>query len=259
MDGAVEPDDLPRRVATLEAELLKRDALIAVLSGRITERDARISEPGTANAVLTERIEELGRRPGLNSPDSGKPSAGDGLPEPTSDESRKRKRGTRNRDSSRRPGGQKGHEGSALARSEDPDVVADHFPETCSGCGEALDPGTSTGSASRQVHDVPKPLPLEVTGHRARRRQCPACGAETRADFPEGVTAWVRYGLRITAMATYPGAVQPVPLRRLRAAMADLFGVRIPQGTLAAMVVRGANRLSGLALHIRDEVARACH
>ena len=243
MDSAFEPDDLARRVAALEAEILRRDALIAEL--------------GAANAVQAERIAELERRLGLNSSNSGKPPSSDGLSKPTADESRKRKRGTRNRDPSRKPGGQKGHKGSTLARSEDPDVVVDHYPETCSGCGEALDPGASTGSASRQVHDVPEPLPLEVTEHRAHRCQCPACGAETRADFPEGVTAWVRYGPRITAMAAYLSAVQLVPLQRLRAAMADLFGVRISQGTLAAMVARGAARLSGLALHIRDEVARA--
>jgi hypothetical protein len=42
--------------------------------------------------------------------------------------------------------------------------------------------------------DLPEPAPLVVTEHRAHDCQCAACGAKTRAPFPDGVNAPVQYG-----------------------------------------------------------------
>jgi hypothetical protein len=44
--------------------------------------------------------------------------------------------------------------------------------------------------------DLPEPAPLVVTEHRAHDCQCAACGAKTRAPFPDGVNAPVQYGAR---------------------------------------------------------------
>ena len=44
------------------------------------------------------------------------------------------------------------------------------------------------------------PEPLIVTEHRAYRCRCGRCGGETRAPFPEGVTAPVQYGPRLLAV-----------------------------------------------------------
>ncbi len=162
---------------------------------------------------------------------------------------------SRRRASDRRPGGQTGHPGGALRRSEHPDVIADHYPDVCTGCGAALDAGMSVGSAARQVHDLPEPPPLQVTGHRAHRCVRTACGAETRAAFPEGVAAPAVYGPRLAALAVYPDAAQLVPLRRLGQTLADLFGAHLSQGTVAGLVSRAAEGVEGLALHVRDAVA----
>src|SRR4051812_11188324 len=65
-------------------------------------------------------------------------------------------------------------------------------------------PGKLTKSATRcsarQVFDLPEPQPLIVTEHRAYRCRCGRCGGETRALFPEGVTAPVQYGPRLLAV-----------------------------------------------------------
>ena len=132
------------------------------------------------NASLKARLAELERRLGLNSSNSGKPPSSDGLKKPA--------RVTSLRDrSGKKPGGQKGHKGETLRQVADPDVVIDHYPSACSGCGAGLDPDTSVGHSARQVFDLPEPRPLVVTEHRAHDCRCAACGAQTRALFPDGV------------------------------------------------------------------------
>ncbi len=138
-----------------------------------------------------------------------------------------------------------------------PDRVEGRHPAIRSGCGGALDAGMSVGFAARQVHDLPEPPPPGVTGHRAHRCVRTACGAETRAAFPEGVTAPVQYGPRLAAQAVYPDAAQLVPPRRLRQTLADLSGVRMPRGTVMNMVSRAAEGVEGLAPRVRDAVASA--
>ncbi len=61
----------------------------------------------------------------------------------------------------------------------------------------------------------------------------------------------------LAALAVHPDAAQLVPARRLRQALADLFGVHLSQGTVAGLVARAAERFAGPALHIRDAVAQA--
>ena len=74
------------------------------------------------------------------------------------------------------------------------------------------------------MFDLPEPQPLIVTEHRAYRCRCGRCGGETRALFPEGVTAPVQYGPRLLAVVVYLLHYQLLPEDRLAEAMADLFG-----------------------------------
>ena len=184
-------------------------------------------------------LAELERRLELNSSNSGKPPSSDGLKKPA------RVRNLRER-SGKKPGGQKGHKGETLRQVTDPDVVVDHYPPACSTCGAGLDPETSVGHSARQVFDLPEPQPLVVTEHRAHDCQCAACGAKTRALFPDGVNAPVQYGARITAFVIYLLHYQLLPENRLAALMADLFGVKVAAATIARMSRTCAERSAGL-------------
>ena len=164
------------------------------------------------------RIAELERRLGLNSSNSGKPPSNDGLKKPLRTTSLREK-------SDKKAGGQKGHPGETLRRSETPDAVIDHYPPSCADCGEPLTAALATGHVARQVFDLPEPRPLIVTEHRAHDCRCAACGTETRAAFPEGVSAPVQYGSRIASFVLYLLHFQLLPEKRLAALMADLFGV----------------------------------
>jgi transposase len=90
-----------------------------------------------------------------------------------------------------------------LRQVADPNVTIDHYPETCGTCGLALTAAMATRCSARQVFDLPEPQPLIVTEHRAYRCRCGRCGEETRAPFPEAVTAPVQYGPRLLAVVVY--------------------------------------------------------
>jgi hypothetical protein len=82
---------------------------------------------------------------------------------------------------------------------------------------------------------LPEPQPLIVTEHRAHSCCCAACGAQTRAGFPEGVNAPVQYGAPIAGIVVYLLHGQFLPEKRLAALMADLFGIHLATATIAAM------------------------
>jgi transposase len=213
----------------------------------LAEENARLRAENAALketvAVLLARVAELERRLGLNSSNSGKPPSSDGLQKP------KREHRTRSlrKTSGKAPGGQKGHKGETLRQVEEPNHRIDHYPESCSACGAALSAETSTGHSARQVFDLPEPQPLTVTEHRAHTCRCGQCGERTRAAFPDGVTAPVQYGPRITAIVLYLLHYQLLPEDRLAEAMAELFGVRLVAATIARMSRSCAERLQGFA------------
>jgi transposase len=218
---------------------LSKEELIALIAALRAE-----------NAALKARMAELERRLELNSSNSGKPPSSDGLKKLA------RVRNLRER-SGKKPGGQMGHKGETLRQVTDPDVVVDHYPPACSTCGVGLDLETSVGHSVRQVFDLPEPQPLVVTEHRAHECQCTACGAKTRAPFPDGVNAPAQYGARITAFVIYLLHYQLLPENRLAALMADLFGVKVAAATIARMSRTCAERLRGFAATVRDLVAGA--
>src|SRR4249919_1101143 len=202
------------------------------------------------NESLKARIAELERQLGLNSSNSGKPPSSDGLKKPA------RVTSLRER-SAKKPGGQRGHKGETLRQVADPDDVVDHYPSACSGCGAGLDPDTSIGHSARQVFDLPEPEPLVVTEHRAHDCRCPACGAKTRAAFPDGVNAPVQYGTRIGAFVLYLLHYQLLPEKRLVELLADLLGVKLVTATIARISQDCARRVQGFVDVVRDHVAAA--
>src|ERR1700676_2999079 len=201
-------------------------------------------------AALKAQIAELERRLGLKSSNSGKTPSSDGLKKPARVKSLRERSG-------KKPGGQKGHKGETLRQVTDPNEVVDHYPAACFMCGVGLNPKTSIGHSARQVFDLPQPQPLVVTEHRAHDCECTACGAKTRALFPDTVNAPVQYGARITAFVISLLHYQLLPENRLPTLMADLFGVKVATATIARMSRACAERLHGFVETVRDLVAGA--
>jgi transposase len=195
-------------------------------------------------------IAELERRLGLNSSNSGKPPSSDGLKKSPRTSSLRQPSG-------KKPGGQPGHPGETLRRSETPNAVIDHYPPSCAACGALLSEAMATDFVARQVFDLPEPQPLIVTEHRAHGCRCAACGSQTRATFPDWITAPVQYGKRIGAFVLYLLHYQLLPEKRLAALMADLFGVHLVTATIARISQDCAHSFQGFAEAVRDRVAAA--
>src|ERR1700739_2332289 len=222
---------------------LSKDELITLLLAQEERHQAAL-------AAMQARIAELERRLGLNSSNSGKPPSSDGLKKPL------RVRSLRE-GSGKKSGGQKGHPGETLRQSETPDAVIDHYPPTCAACGAALTAALATGYVARQVFDWPEPRPLVVTEHRAHGGCCARCGAQTRAAFPDGVSAPMQYGKRIGALVLYLLHYQLLPEQRLATLMADLFSVHLVTATIVRISQDCAERFLGFAETVRNRVAAA--
>lgn len=218
-------------------------ATIAALRSQVAEQKALIER-------LLAEVAELKRRLDLDSSNSSKPPSSDGLKKPVRTRSLREASGLK-------PGGQKGHRGQTRCQSQTPDIVIDHYPQSCRGCGEALAVAMAEGHVARQVFDLPAPQPLFVTEHRAHFCRCPTCGLGTRAGFPEGVAAPVQYGARLKAAVVYLLHYQLLPERRLCALMADLFGARLSGGTIGRISKDAARRFQDVVAAIGRRVAVA--
>ena len=157
--------------------------------------------------------------------------------------------------SGKKTGGQKGHPGETLCQVAKPDSTIDHYPQACAGCGKSLTAATATGHVARQVFDLPEPRPLIVTEHRAHACRCAACGTQTRAAFPEGMTAPVQYGTRIGSVRAVSAAL-PVAPRKAPGRADGRFcsEVKLVTATIARISRDCAQRFQGFA----EALARAC-
>jgi transposase len=118
-----------------------------------------------------------------------------------------------------------------------------HEPLACRGCGAGLAGAQAASVTRRQVFDVP-PVRARVVEHRLMARRC-GCGTVTTATAPAGVAAPVQYGPRVTAIVAYLMAGQFLAQARCAQAVADLFGIALSEGTVAAMTTDAAAGLDG--------------
>jgi transposase len=134
-----------------------------------------------------------------------------------------------------------------------PDREMPHEPACCGGCGAGLAGRPVTGVERRQVFDLP-PVAVEVTEHQLIEREC-SCGHRTRAAAPQGAEAPVQYGPRIAAIVIYLYIGQFLSKKRTAQALAELFGIPLSPGTVAAVTARAAGRLGGFLERAREEIA----
>src|SRR5689334_22641690 len=153
-------------------------ALVAEQARVIAELRARVAGLEAENA-------ELKRRLGMDSTNSSKPPSSDSPFTKPAPKSLRRRSG-------RKPGGQPGHPGSALALVADPNERKRHEPGRCTGCGQDLADAPEVGMERRQVFDLP-PMTVRVTEHQLIARCC-GCGTTTCGTAPQGVSAPVQYG-----------------------------------------------------------------
>ncbi len=220
---------------------------VAQLLVLLAERDTLIVAQSQALSELTAQLAELRARVRKNPRNSSRPPSSEGYDKPAPRSQR--------RASGRRPGKQDGAAGTTLRRREDPDVVVEHRPGQCSGCGAGLSAAPVVSTERRQVFESPA-VALTVTEHRIEHRRC-GCGTVTMAEVPAGVNAPVQYGPGVNAFALYLVAGQHLPLARAAATLADLLAAPVSVGTVASMIVTAAEGLGTFTETVRSRLAAA--
>ena len=162
-------------------------------------------------------ISLLLERLGVNSQNSSKP--------PSQDPNRKR--GSRRVKSGKRPGAQKGHQGSTLEMSENPDetIVIDLDRRTIP-TGDYVE----EEKERRQVVDII--ISKYVTEYQAQVLVNRKTGERFTAQFPEDIKAPVQYGPSVRSMATYLSLWQLLPYDRIREYFSDQAEIPISPGTI---------------------------
>jgi transposase len=210
-----------------------------------------LAELVAAQAVEIERLKarvaELEARLGMNSRNSSKPPSSDALDKPAPKSLRRR--------TGRKPGGQPGRDGRTLRQVSDPDQVVRHEPACCRRCRRSLRRAAEAGVERRQVFDIP-PVSVRVTEHQLVARRC-SCGAVTRPPAPDGAAAPVQYGPRMAALIVYLYVGQFLSKKRTAQAIAELFGVPVSEGTVAAATRRAAEDLDVFTDQVRHRIATA--
>lgn len=217
------------------------------LRGELAESQAALVRVTGELERARERIAELETRLAQNSRNSSKPPSSEGLAKPPP-----RRRSLRKK-TGRKPGGQDGHEGTTLIQATRPDHIRRHEPACCGRCGAGLAGRPVTSVECRQVFDLP-PMRVEVTEHQLIEREC-GCGHRTKATAPGGAEAPVQYGPRIAAIIIYLYIGQFLSKKRTVQALAELFGVPVSSGTVAAVTSRAAGKLDGFLEQARAEIA----
>jgi transposase len=229
-----------RLIAVQAAQIETQAAQVETLAAQVETQAAQVE-------ALRAQVAELRRRLGLNSTNSSRPPASDGLAKPPPRSLRQA--------SGRRPGKQPGAPGAALSQVDRPDEVVWHRPVRCAGCRAGLADARVVDVVRRQVFELP-PVRMAVTEHRRAACRC-GCGTVTTAAAPAGVNAAAQYGPGVAAVAAYLVVAHHIPVKRAARILADLCGAGVSVGWVAAQIARTAAGLTGFAERARQAVAAA--
>jgi transposase len=191
--------------------------------------------------TLTVKVRELEGRLALNSRNSSKPPSSGGYGKPSHGGN---KAGT----GGKKSGGQKGHPGTTLKKSDQPDhVVVCPAPTQCERCQARLPQG---GVETRQVFDMPL-RPPEVTEYQVVETCC-GCGKVHRGEFPPGVSGPVQYGPNIKAAVVHLTHHHMMPVARTGAQSGDLFGLPLSDATVLAINAEAKSILAPIVANIGE-------
>lgn len=218
-----ENDRLNREVERLRQQLIERDRKIAEAEQQIADTEKQIADAEKQIADL-ERQLRLRRQ---NSTTSSKPPSSDGLA------GEQRTRGSRNRKSKRKAGGQPGHRGHwrGLAPADRVDRTIELFPRSCRHCECRLWHGMPRQGDPRrhQVTELP-PVEAHITEYQCHSIVCPDCGKATRAELPE--EAQGHFGPQLTALIAYLTVVCRMPRRVVQELLEQVLSIPLSLGSI---------------------------
>lgn len=231
-----------KKISYLAKKIEDLIELVNHLYGEIKDLKRELKSSQRETKILQEKLAKY-ENP-KNSNNSSIPSS--------KDENRPRKSKSLRTKTGRKPGGQKGHEGTTLEMTAHPDQIIDHLPQYCECCGKDI--GTVPGEfvERRQEIDIPPIKPI-ITEHRVYRKKC-SCGHVTTSDFPDGITSSVGYGPMIESLTGYFHSRQYLPFLRMQELFRDIFSVPISEGGIHYLLDRLSEKALAWYHKIREMV-----
>jgi transposase len=193
--------------------------------------------------ALEAKVASLEARLNRTSKNSDKPPSSDGL----------KKQPRQRSKSKRKPGGQKGHRGTTLKFSDQPDHIIPYEPACCQACGGSLDRVEGAVVSRCQEVELPE-KPVQIIEHQCLEKQCPGCGCRTRGQWPEYLSGNVQYGRRFKAFCTYLLNYQLLPFERTGELLHTLCGYHPGGGTLQRMLEQAYTTLEPIEQAIKAAV-----
>jgi transposase len=220
-------NDLAKALESLE----QANAFIKELRGQGAENQTLRNDLAKALESLEQanaRVKELEGQAAKDSHKSSKPPSSTGFKEPI------RKTQSLREKSGKKSGGQPGHVGNTLRMVEQPDQTLLLTPQACHPCQQDLSTASLCRTERVQLFDLPS-VRRQVTEYQVEVKACPCCQAETRADWPDGLTlASAQYGPTVKALAVYLACLHLLPLARVCQILSDLFGTTFSQASVLA-------------------------
>ena len=213
---------------------------------RIAELEAQVK---ALEAKVSLLLAELSKR------DLNKDSTNSHQP-PSQDKYSKRVRKSLRKKSTRKSGGQQGHEGHHLKMSNPPDIVHDLKSNYCQSCGHPLSDQTYDLVSKRQVVELPpiRPVVLEYAQYSCH---CPKCGHQQKAAYPKSVNAPIQYGASVESLVSYLSVFQYLPYNRLKMLLKDVVGLELSEGSIANLLQRSSNKMQRVYQRIKEEISQS--
>ena len=221
---------LNRNIDRLNADLRKRDKEIEELKARLAKYEA----------------------PDKNSGNSSTPPSKESI----KDEAVRRTR-TLRKPTGRKPGGQRGHEGSTLKMTQTPDETEDVSANYCTRCGASLEDSERILDYVTQVVSIPelKPIVKEI---RHYITVCKHCGERVQSHAPRrrGSNAVV-YDATVKSQVVYLSVVMFLPYGRIGNFFKEVFGMEISQGSFVNWINEAKKNAAPAIEKIKECIMRS--
>jgi transposase len=137
---------------------------------------------------------------------------------------------------------------------DDPDERVEYASACCRDCGAGLAGEPVLSQRRYQVTEIgPAPRPT-VTEHLAQPKRCPCCGTVNEPVLAQHVRARASYGPEVHAQAANLVSGHYLPVARAAQLLAQLAGITVSTGWVAAVRSKAAARIgaSGFLGRVRD-------
>lgn len=210
-------------IASQYSEICRLNRNIGRLNAELHSRDKRIAE-------LQERLAKH-EVPDKNSANSSTPPSKENVKAEVIRRTKSLRKPT-----GRKPGGQKGHEGSTLKTTLAPDETEDVAANYCTRCGKSLEDCERTLDYVTQVVSIPELKPVVKEIHHYIT-VCRNCGERIQSHTPRkrGSNAVV-YDATVKSLVVYLSVVMFLPYGRIENFFREVFGLKISQGSFVNWV-----------------------